>query len=252
MEFGKYKGLPIDLVPNQYFTYLLTKEPSMLYLRDSDLYCKTHKELSKVRPELVDNMFLKCDCRKPGFSFGFITKRKKGNKFVPVVAVKCRRCRKEQTRLIGNNTSYKIGATFGKVCNTNKCFEHMTVLITEKPQTIKSRNSKYYRALQRGVRSKNAIKLADLPYDAEDLRQHLQSQFTRRMSFDNYGKWHIDHIKPVSEFLFLEENDFNECWALSNLQPLWENRNIAKGGFKRNQARWDEMYKKYKRDSNAL
>ena len=31
----------------------------------------------------------------------------------------------------------------------------------------------------------------------EELRQHIESQFKEGMSWNNYGKWHIDHIIPI-------------------------------------------------------
>lgn len=39
------------------------------------------------------------------------------------------------------------------------------------------------------------------------------------MTWNNYGEWHIDHIKPVNSF----ESDTPQSVvnALSNLQPLW-------------------------------
>ena len=47
------------------------------------------------------------------------------------------------------------------------------------------------------------------------------------MSWDNHGKWHIDHIKPVSKF---DKNTLPSIVnALSNLQPLWAIDNIQKG-----------------------
>jgi len=76
--------------------------------------------------------------------------------------------------------------------------------------------------------SKGAFKL--LGYSAADLRQHLQNQFQPGMTWENYGlygeKWHIDHVRPVSSFKLPEE--LVECFALSNLQPLWANDNLAK------------------------
>jgi hypothetical protein len=51
------------------------------------------------------------------------------------------------------------------------------------------------------------------------------------MSWENRSEWHIDHRRPVSSFNFLSVDDpeFLECWALSNLQPLWAADNIRKG-----------------------
>ena len=50
------------------------------------------------------------------------------------------------------------------------------------------------------------------------------------MSWDNYGEWHVDHIKPISSFNIQEigDNEFIECWSLNNLQPLWGDENIRK------------------------
>lgn len=63
-------------------------------------------------------------------------------------------------------------------------------------------------------------------YTAQQLMEHLERQFTRRMSWKNFGKWHIDHIIPVSAFSFssVDDLEFRSCWALSNLRPLWASR----------------------------
>lgn len=50
------------------------------------------------------------------------------------------------------------------------------------------------------------------------------------MSWENYGKWHVDHIQPITSFKFEDTNDddFKKCWCLNNLQPLWGYDNISK------------------------
>jgi hypothetical protein len=60
---------------------------------------------------------------------------------------------------------------------------------------------------------------------------HLEKQFSNGMSWDNYGEWHVDHIKPMSSFDMIEEGDkeFLECWSLKNLRPLWGEENLSKG-----------------------
>lgn len=67
-------------------------------------------------------------------------------------------------------------------------------------------------------------------YLPQDLRTHLEKQFTNGMSWENYGKWHVDHIKPISSFTFnsSEDEEFKECWSLDNLQPMWGIENIKK------------------------
>jgi hypothetical protein len=70
-----------------------------------------------------------------------------------------------------------------------------------------------------------------LGYTLADLMAHLERQFLPGMSWENRSEWHIDHRRPVSSFNFLSVDDpeFLECWALSNLQPLWAADNIRKG-----------------------
>lgn len=69
-----------------------------------------------------------------------------------------------------------------------------------------------------------------LGYDSIQLVKHLEKQFTEGMTWENYGKWHIDHIIPVSVFNFSspEHIDFKRCWALKNLRPLWAKENLQK------------------------
>lgn len=82
------------------------------------------------------------------------------------------------------------------------------------------------------IRDKDHISWVDLvPYTREELMTHLERQFRPGMTWANYGPvWHIDHIKPVSWFTFESKDDpqFKECWALSNLQPLFKEENLRK------------------------
>ena len=70
-----------------------------------------------------------------------------------------------------------------------------------------------------------------LPYTLEELISHLENNFTEGMTWENYGEWHVDHIKPMASFTFdsVDDESFNECWSLSNLQPLWAKDNLSKG-----------------------
>jgi hypothetical protein len=58
---------------------------------------------------------------------------------------------------------------------------------------------------------------------------HLESQFTEGMSWDNYGEWHIDHIIPCAFFDLTKPSHQKVCFNWQNLQPLWESDNCAKG-----------------------
>lgn len=68
-------------------------------------------------------------------------------------------------------------------------------------------------------------------YTLEQLIKHLEKQFDKNMTWDNYGSyWSVDHILPLSVHNFTEpENiDFKRAWALKNLRPLEKIANIKK------------------------
>lgn len=67
-------------------------------------------------------------------------------------------------------------------------------------------------------------------YGDDTLRSHIERQFSRGMTWENYGEWHVDHIVPVSFFLSsgADADIMRRCWALSNLRPLWAKDNLTK------------------------
>jgi hypothetical protein len=69
----------------------------------------------------------------------------------------------------------------------------------------------------------------DLGCSITELKVHLESKFTEGMTWDNYGDWHIDHIRPLSSFDLLNHDQLKEACNYINLQPLWAEDNLAKG-----------------------
>lgn len=68
----------------------------------------------------------------------------------------------------------------------------------------------------------------------QECRDHLEKQFTEGMTWENYGKWHIDHIKPCAKFKLEDPEEQKKCFHWTNLQPLWALDNIRKGD------KWEE------------
>ena len=60
----------------------------------------------------------------------------------------------------------------------------------------------------------------------ENLKIYLQSKFKDGMSWENQGKWHIDHIVPLSSAL--NEDEIYKLCHYTNLQPLWAEDNLKK------------------------
>jgi hypothetical protein len=62
-----------------------------------------------------------------------------------------------------------------------------------------------------------------------ELRKHLEDRFLGDMNWENYGQWHIDHIRPISSFNLMEADQQKIAFHYSNLQPLWAVDNLKKG-----------------------
>ena len=58
---------------------------------------------------------------------------------------------------------------------------------------------------------------------------HLKKQFKRGMTQKNHGKWHIDHIRPISSFDLRDPLQQRQCFHYKNMQPLWAADNLKKG-----------------------
>jgi hypothetical protein len=61
----------------------------------------------------------------------------------------------------------------------------------------------------------------------EELKARFESLFAEGMTWENYGEWHVDHIRPICSFTAEEWEQVNHY---TNLQPLWAEDNSRKGG----------------------
>jgi len=94
-------------------------------------------------------------------------------------------------------------------------------------------------AVNRALRGKKGGKsfLQHVPYSMDELKAHLEKQFEPWMNWNNHGKfspikrtWQIDHIIPQSKLPYfnMTDDNFQKCWALSNLRPLESFINLKK------------------------
>jgi len=87
--------------------------------------------------------------------------------------------------------------------------------------------TRIYHALKGTVKSQSTQDLIGCSVDK--LTEHIASQFTEGMGWDNYGDWHVDHIKPCAAFDLTNHDEQAECFNYKNLQPLWAFANMSKG-----------------------
>ena len=91
---------------------------------------------------------------------------------------------------------------------------------------IKNTRRRLLRFLESKKLTKRNTTISLIGCSPHELKQHIEHKFVLGMSWENQGKWHIDHIIPLSSAK-TEEEVYKLC-HYSNLQPLWEKDNLAK------------------------
>ena len=92
-----------------------------------------------------------------------------------------------------------------------------------------SLRSRLFRAV-RDCRNESKISaVRHLGCTIPELILYLESLFVEGMAWDNYGKWHIDHIIPFASCDLTVDENIKKLCHYSNLQPLWAGDNLRKG-----------------------
>lgn len=82
-------------------------------------------------------------------------------------------------------------------------------------------------AIRVGCKAGSAVR--DLGCTIEDFMSYIAAQFLPGMSWENWGEWHLDHIKPLSAFDLTNRNQFLAACHYTNMRPLWAADNLRKG-----------------------
>lgn len=164
----------------------------------------------------------------------------------------CKACRREKENkkhrryYRENKAKYNEKTRRYYIANKEKCVRWHKKWQKEHPERIRELWNRRYkndnmcrlaRNMSRGMRGSIKENKAGrswellIGFTLRQLKKHIEGQFVGGMSWDNYGKWHIDHKIPISFFQYKSFNDveFKMCWRLENLQPLWASDNIRKG-----------------------
>lgn len=180
---------------------------------------------------------------------------KKINNPVSVSEKKCRKCNKTKSaEEFSKHSKVKDGLK-------NKCKSCVREYNKKNSEYIRKRNLEYFHKidkhkrkfrekirrkedpifrLKNNIRSRTAMAIREKGYTKKSktqeilgcdwlkLKEHLENQFREGMTWDNYGKWHVDHIIPYA--CATTEEQVLKVSKYTNLQPLWEEENLIKGG----------------------
>jgi hypothetical protein len=131
---------------------------------------------------------------------------------------KCNRCDQEKPL----RDFAKMKKYDGKVCLT--CYPGY--LSQCKATVERKRNPNYRIKKSLAARLRNVLHKTDTTMNyvgcnIQFLREWLEYNFTKDMSWDNYGNyWSIDHVIPVSKFDLTIQDQQYKCWNWTNLFPV--------------------------------
>ena len=80
-----------------------------------------------------------------------------------------------------------------------------------------------------GGATKSAHTVELIGCSIEYFMQHIEKQFKPDMSWDRFGEFHIDHIKPCASFDLNDPMQQKACFSYKNMAPLWAIENMKKG-----------------------
>ena len=83
-----------------------------------------------------------------------------------------------------------------------------------------------YTAIKGDYKSGSAV--ADIGCTISELKVYIDSKFLPGMSWENYGRWHIDHKEPLDNFDLTNRTELLAACHYTNLQPLWAKDNLTK------------------------
>jgi hypothetical protein len=92
----------------------------------------------------------------------------------------------------------------------------------------KAARTRIFNAMKRANVTRRFDLFEVLGCTATELMAHLEKKFAPGMSWDNFGKWHMDHIRAVITFDLTDHEQFKACFHFSNTQPLWAEENNSK------------------------
>ena len=104
---------------------------------------------------------------------------------------------------------------------------------------LKIMRSRIYAALKAHGAAKRSRTVEYIGCTPDELRAHLEKQFTGDMSWSNHGQlWHVDHIRPCASYDHTDDAQVRKCHHYSNLQPMLGPENLSKGSMWEGQ-RWN-------------
>jgi hypothetical protein len=144
----------------------------------------------------------------------------------------CKKCRLHKSKLSASNLEAKQRKaeyrkqTRDHIREYKKLWEQNRANTNPEYRIRKSLRTRIHHAVKNGIKTNKTMSL--IGCSLEYFIAYLESKFQDGMTLDNYGQWHIDHIRPCSSFDLMDPEQQRQCFHYTNLQPLWAKDNLLK------------------------
>ena len=121
--------------------------------------------------------------------------------------------------------------------NSKKQYEKYKDKYLEKNRKWSKENKEFHKELLRKYRKTDGSKLVRKKWEKNQilnnprfrLERNIRARLYHFLTWKNYGKWHVDHVKPLSMFDVTNEKELYLACNFKNLQPMWAVENLTKG-----------------------
>lgn len=109
----------------------------------------------------------------------------------------------------------------------NNRARHLRATSTLEGRLVRQLRARLAQAVRNNAKGGSAVR--DLGCGIAEFRDYIATKFTPGMSWDNWGDWHLDHIRPLASFDLSDRGQVLIACHYTNYQPLWAIDNRLKG-----------------------
>jgi hypothetical protein len=215
------------------------KEPTLI-VRIPVVKETAPKEPRKPKQEIVDGKMqcVQCNETKPVSDY-YTSKTNASGLVYCCKSCHNERCAKRQrNRFLNDEEFARKSKEYGRIWkrqNSHLARNYIKKWQKNNPEKVKAIRNKPINKVRNNIRKrlrdfiKGKVRFPGVGCSRDELIKHIEERFDFGMTWENYGEWHIDHIRPCASFNLFDHEQLKQCTHYTNLQPLWADENCRKG-----------------------